>query len=168
MNTLRRIDKALYNFEVVCLVMLLGTMVVLAFGQVVLRNLFSSGFVWADTVVRHLVMWLGFVGGALATADERHIGIDALTKFISPRARQISALVTNLFASAACCYFAQISVTFLLDERAAGSELVLSISTWVVLLILPAGYGLVGFHFAVRAVEKIATLFADGKEKTTS
>ncbi len=167
MNTLRRIDKALYNLEVVCLVILLGTMLVLAFGQVILRNVFSSGFVWADTVVRHLVMWLGFIGGALATADERHIGIDALTKYIPPSARRVSAIITNLFASAACGYLARISLTFLIDEKAAGTELVLSLPTWVVLIILPAGYGAVGFHFAVKAVEKIGELVTRKKEGST-
>lgn len=159
MNTLRLIDRFLYKIEVVLLVALLGTMLGLAVWQVILRNVFSTGLVWADTVVRHLVMWLGFVGGALATADERHINIDALTKLIPQRGRHMVAVATNAFAVFVCYFMAHSSWTFMLDERTSGGELVLSIPTWVVLTILPAGYAVIAFHFFVKMIENLAVAF---------
>lgn len=159
MNTLRLIDRLLYKIEVVLLVALLGTMLGLAVWQVILRNVFSTGLVWADTVVRHLVMWLGFVGGALATADERHINIDALTKLIPQRGRRMVAVATNAFATIVCYFMARSAWTFMLDERASGGELVLSVPTWVALTILPSGYGVIAFHFFVKMVENLSVAF---------
>ncbi|MCK7524997.1 MAG: TRAP transporter small permease [Ignavibacteriales bacterium] len=66
-------------------------MVLLAFAQVILRNVFGTGLVWGDTIVRHMVLWAGFVGGALASYEGRHISIDALTKFFPPRVKHGAA-----------------------------------------------------------------------------
>lgn len=158
MKALQLLDRLLYKVETVLLVSLLAAMVGLAFWQVILRNLFSSGIVWADTIVRHLVMWLGFVGGALATADERHINIDALTKLIPLRARHGVAVATNAFASTVCYFMASSAWTFLLDEKSAGGYIALGIPTWIVLIILPAGYGVIAFHFFVKMIGNVAAL----------
>ena len=63
MKWLRSFDSLLARAETVVLVAFLGSMVVLAFLQVVLRNVFGTGLIWADTLVRHLVLWAGFFGG---------------------------------------------------------------------------------------------------------
>lgn len=157
MRVLRFVDRLLYKLEVILLVVLLGTMVLLAFWQVILRNVFSTGMTWSDTIVRHMVMWLGFVGGALATADERHISIDAFTKFMPVKARHGAAVVTNLFAAVVCYFLAQSAWIFMIDEMNSGSELVLSIPTWVALTIIPSGYGVVAFHFIVKALENLGS-----------
>jgi len=40
-----------------------------------------------------------------------------------------------------------------MDEKAAGSDLVLGIQTWVALLVIPVGYLLMGFHFIVKVID---------------
>jgi TRAP-type C4-dicarboxylate transport system permease small subunit len=120
---------------------------------VMLRNVFGTGLVWADTVVRHLVLWVGFIGAALATSEQRHISIDAVTKFLSPRFKHSVSVLTSLFALVVCLFLAAAAWTYLEDERTYGGELVLSIPTWVAQVIIPAGYALIGVHFLVKAVE---------------
>src|SRR5512146_304331 len=159
MTILRTLDRVLNKIEHSLLVVFLGSMVILAFVQVVLRNFFGTGILWADTIVRHLVLWSGFVGAALATSAERHISIDALTKFLSVRTRRVVLIVTSIFAAVVCYYLAGAAWTYLLEERANAGELVLSIPTWVALLIIPIGYLLLAFHFLVKAIENgITTL----------
>ena len=41
---------------------MLGGMIVLAFGQIVLREVFETGFVWADELIKLMVLWLAMVG----------------------------------------------------------------------------------------------------------
>jgi TRAP-type C4-dicarboxylate transport system permease small subunit len=154
MRLLQAIDRTLARAETVLLVIFLGTMVLLAFAQVVLRNVFGTGLLWGDTLVRHMVLWAGFIGGALAAFEGRHIGIDALTKFLSPRARNVAGTVTNLFGAVVCYYLAQASWTFLLDERESGSEFILSLPGWVAMVIIPAGYALIMAHFLVKVFEQ--------------
>lgn len=153
MSVLRSLDRVLYKIEYGFLVAALGAMVLLAFTQVMLRNVFGTGLVWADTIIRHLVLWVGFIGAALATSEQRHISIDALTKFLSPRIKHIVSVFTGLFALVVCLFLAAAAWTYLEDERAHGGELVLSIPTWVAQVIIPAGYVLIAVHFLVKVVE---------------
>ncbi len=150
MNLLRALDRFFSRIEYILLVVFLGSMVLLAFTQVILRNVFGTGIVWADTIVRHLVLWSGFVGAALATSDERHISIDALTKFLSLRTRHIVMIFTSLFAVIVCYYLGTAAWGYVVEERTNGGELVLSIPTWVALLIIPSGYFLIALHFLVK------------------
>jgi TRAP-type C4-dicarboxylate transport system permease small subunit len=155
MKHLRALDRLLDRLEFVLLAVFLGAMVLLAFLQVVLRNLFGGGLVWADTVVRHLVLWSGFVGAALATSEGRHINIDAVTKLLPSTARRLIHCATSAFAATVCWYLAQAAWVYVREERLTGGELVLSIPTWVALLIIPAGYLLIAFHFLIRALEHL-------------
>jgi len=150
MTLLRSLDRLFYRLEYGLLVASLGSMVILAFAQVVLRNFFGTGIVWADTIVRHLVLWSGFVGAALATSEERHISIDAFTKFLSPRTKHIVMVFASLFAVVVCYYLALAAWEYVLEERIHGGVLVLSIPTWVALLIIPVGYFPWRFTFLLK------------------
>lgn len=158
MTILRSLNRWLTGIEYGVLVMQLGAIVILAFSQVVLRNVFGTGFVWADTVVRHLVLWVGFTGAAIATTDNRHISIDALSRFIPGRAKHMVHLITNIFSVVVCSMLASAAWRFMVDERSAGGDLVLGIPTWVALSVIPAGYWLIGFHFLVKAAESLLSL----------
>jgi len=165
MMLLRSLDRFLYKIEFGFLVVFLSSMVLLAFTQVVLRNVFGTGIFWADTIVRHLVLWSGFVGAALATGEERHISIDALTKFLSVRTRHIVMIFTCTFAVVVCYYLGRAGWTFVLEQQLNGGELVLGIQTWVALLIIPAGYFLIAFHFLIKLIENAISSF-QGKQET--
>ena len=58
------------------MVALLAVMVTLAFAQVILRH-FGLGLLWGETVLKHLVVWTGFLGAALAAASEKHFAWEA-------------------------------------------------------------------------------------------
>jgi len=158
MKLILALDRALAKFETALLVVFLGAMVVLAFLQVVLRNAFGTGLIWGDTLVRHMVLWTGFVGGALAAFEGRHISIDALTKFLSPRVRTGAAVLTNLFATVVCYFLTAASWTFLTGEMESGGTFILGLPGWVAMVIIPVGYVLIMIHFALKVFESIAEL----------
>ncbi len=158
MNLIVSIDRALAKVETVLLVVFLGTMVLFAFAQVVLRNVFGTGLIWGDTLVRHMVLWAGFVGGALAAFEGRHISIDALTKFFSARVKSLTGILTNLFAAVVCYYLTMASWTFLLNEMESGGEFILSLPGWVAVVIIPFGYALIMVHFGLRVIGQILSL----------
>ena len=164
MKFLQLLDRFFYRIEYTLVVVFLGSMVLLAFTQVVLRNFFGTGIVWADTIVRHLVLWLGFVGAAIATSEERHISIDAFTKFFPPRAKYAIMILTSLFAVVVCYYLSEAAWAYVVEERTNGGDLVLSIPTWVALLIIPTGYLLLAFHFFVKVVQNSMRAFTSKQE----
>ncbi len=153
MRLLRALDRLLVRIETVLLVIFLGIMVILAFAQVVSRNVFGGGFLWGDPVVRQMVMWSGFMGAAIAASQDRHISIDALTKFLKGRVKNVVHVITSLFAAVVCYYLAQAAWVFMLDERQSGSELISGIPSWIGLVIIPFGFALLAFHFALNALE---------------
>ena len=153
MTFLRALERLLVRVETVLLVVFLGAMVLLAFAQVVMRNVFDAGFLWGDPIVRQMVMWSGFMGAAIAASQDRHISIDALTKFLKGRVKDIVHVITSLFASAVCFYLAQAAWVFMQDERHSGGELISGIPSWIGLSIIPFGFGLLTIHFALSAIE---------------
>ena len=149
--------------ETALLVVFLSAMILLAFLQVLLRNFFGIGFLWADPLVRHLVIWVGFVGAAVATHEERHISIDALSRFFSPRWKAGAHALTSLFALVVCLFLADAAWVFLRDEKALGSDFMLNVPTWVALIIIPAGYVVMAIHFAVKIVQHVGFLAGKGE-----
>src|SRR5262245_3554105 len=100
-------------------------MVLLSFAQVVMRNLWDTGLLWGVTFVRHLVLWVVVTGAAIATSEERHIGIDVFSKLLPPRVRYVAHIITNGFALYICYQLAGAAYTFFLEEKSAGGTLVL-------------------------------------------
>lgn len=164
MKSLRALDQFLVKVETVFLVLFLSIMILLSFSQVVMRNFWGIGFLWADPLVRHLVIWVGFIGAAIATHEERHIGIDAFSRFFSARWKHAVRILTSLFAIVVCYFLADAAWVFLVDEKASGSDFMLTIPTWIALIIIPTGYVLMGFHFIVKIVEHALMLFGKGEK----
>jgi TRAP-type C4-dicarboxylate transport system permease small subunit len=158
MRSLLTVERFITRLETGLLVLFLSVMIVLAFAQVILRNFFDAGLLWGDTLVRHLVLWVGFAGAAIATSEERHISIDALGNFLPPRAKNVVRVLTNLFAIVVCCLLASAAYKFLLVEKEEGATVLLDIPSWVALAAIPPGYLLMAFHFTLRVVHNMADL----------
>jgi len=164
LKALFAIERFVVRIETIILVAFLSTMVLLSFSQVVMRNLFDTGLLWGDTLVRHLVLWVGFTGAAIATSEERHISMDVFSKLLPLRVRYIAHIVTNGFALYICYLLAGAAYTFFLSEKSAGGTLVLDIPAWVGLLVIPPGYLLMVFHFGVKLLKSVAEALGKTQE----
>lgn len=153
MSVLRSLGRLLTRIEGWGLVLFLSVMIVMAFLQVVLRNLFGTGVSWGDPLVRQMVMWVGFTGAALAASTDRHISIDALTRYLGERTRHAIKLVTNAFGAVVCYYLTAAAWGLVMSEREAGGTVFLGIPQWGAEAIIPAGYLLLCIHFFLNALE---------------
>jgi TRAP-type C4-dicarboxylate transport system permease small subunit len=77
------------------LVAALAVMVVLVFGNVVLRYAFNSGITVSEELSRWLFVWLTFVGAIVAMKERGHLGSDMLVSRL-PRAGKKACLVAGL------------------------------------------------------------------------
>ncbi len=64
----------------VLIAVLLGGMVILVFGNVVLRYAANSGIPVSEELSRWFFVWLVFLGSIVALRDHAHLGIDTLVK----------------------------------------------------------------------------------------
>ena len=157
MNVLRRLDEFLGRLEQMLIVAVLTGMVLLAFFQVVLRNLWGFGLPWMDILLRHLVLWLGIVGASLATRMKRHIRIDVLPRQLPLRLQRIVERGILLIAAAVSLLLGLGAVDLVQRERAAGSIAFGAVPTWVLQLILPVGFAILAFRFAIQLLMKEPT-----------
>ena len=157
---LKYIDQWIARFETILLVVVLSVMVLLAFLQVVLRNLFSEGILWGDTFLRHLVLWVGFLGASLATREKKHINIDLFTRFFKDKSKALILSITNLFAAVICWFLTSAAWTFVMDERSYNSILFNEIPAWYFQIIIPVGFLLMTFRFFIIFIENLIDIFS--------
>ena len=74
----------------------LAVMVVLVFGNVVLRYAFNSGIAFSEELSRWLLVWMTFLGAIVALREHAHLGVDTLLLMLPPLGRRICFLVSYL------------------------------------------------------------------------
>lgn len=74
----------------------LAIMVVLVFGNVVLRYGFNSGITVSEEVSRWLFVWLTFLGSIIAMRDHGHLGVDSLVKRLPPAGKRACLILSQI------------------------------------------------------------------------
>lgn len=97
-QTLEWGEKALEAFIVAAL----AVMVVLVFGNVVLRYGFNSGIAVSEELSRFLFVWMTFIGTIVAARRGEHICTDFLRVYLSGVSRRVLDLLSEL-TIAFCC-----------------------------------------------------------------
>jgi TRAP-type C4-dicarboxylate transport system permease small subunit len=74
----------------------LAVMVVMVFGNVVLRYAFNSGIAVSEELSRWLFVWMTFVGAVVALKEHGHLGTDMLVARLSPLGKRICLAASQL------------------------------------------------------------------------
>lgn len=85
----------------------LAIMVVLVFGNVLLRYGFNSGITISEELSRWLFVWMTFLGAVVAIADRAHLGTDTLVSRLSLRGKRIAYGLTILLCLFVCVLLLQ-------------------------------------------------------------
>ncbi len=80
----------------------LAVMVILVFGNVVLRYGFNSGITTSEELSRWLFVWMTFLGAIVALKDGAHLGSDALVSRLPRRGKQAMFVVSHLLMLYIC------------------------------------------------------------------
>jgi TRAP-type C4-dicarboxylate transport system permease small subunit len=86
----------------VLMVAALAVMVVLVFGNVVLRYGFNSGITVSEEISRWLFVWLAFMGAVVALKNHDHLGTDVLVSRLPAAGKRVclvAALVAMLYVT---------------------------------------------------------------------
>src|SRR5262245_65736366 len=79
----------------------LAVMVVMVFGNVVLRYAFNSGIVVSEEMSRWLFLWVTFLGAIVALKEHAHLGSDFLIGALPKRGKQVCLVSGHLLMIAA-------------------------------------------------------------------
>lgn len=143
----QKLITGVHRLEDGVLIAALVSMLAIALLQIVLRNVFDSGFLWAESFVRILVLWVAILGAMVATREANHISIDVLSRLIPPRPLFIVKLIAALFSAAVCLTAAYYSFEYITYEYEDGTIAFASVPVWVCQSILPFGFLVMGVRF---------------------
>lgn len=125
-------------------------LLLLALAQILARNLFDSGLPAADTLTRYMVLYVTFLGAALAVEHDRHIKIDVCSTFLSATTLRRLYRPMRAIAATVCALLADAAIRYWRDEWLYAPEH----ERWLVLvgLIIPVGFCLLTLHFVLTTL----------------
>ena len=77
------------------LVLMLAAMVLLVFGNVLMRYVFNSGITESEDLARWLFVWMTFLGAIVALREHGHLGTDMLTSRLPLAGKKLCAIVSQ-------------------------------------------------------------------------
>lgn len=144
--------RVLHGLEDGVLVLLLLAMIGVAVTQIVLRNGFDGGFLWAENFLRVLVLWIGLAGAMAASREHRHINIDIIGRFLPPRVARVTAIFNALFTAAVAGALAWFTLEFVRVEYASPSIAFANIPTWACESIMPFAFAVIALRYLLLAL----------------
>ena len=87
------------------LVLAPAAMVIMVFGNVVLRYAFDSGITVSEELSRFLFVWLTFVGAVAVMRQGGHLGFDLVSRSLPRAGRQACRIVSDLLMLVCCVLF---------------------------------------------------------------
>jgi len=127
----------------VALALLLVGMVVLVFGNVMLRYLFNSGLTVSEELSRIFFVWIVFLGATVAMVEHGHIGVELVVKLM-PRPLAKAVIILGSLLILGCC-------VLLLSGSYTQSVINLTVVTPVLGWSMTVYYG-AGVFFAIVAI----------------
>ena len=152
MKILFSLDEKIGRLEQILIAALLTIMILLAFSQIVLRNFFATGIDWGDSLVRYLVVWVGFIGAAIATKEGKHITIDVLSRWVTGKGRIAIQVTSNLCSTVICGLLTWAGIKFIWFEAQMGGTTFFNLPIWVPELIIPITFGLMTLRYLLGLI----------------
>ncbi len=151
--------KWLARVEDALLAIVLAALIGLASTQIILRNGFDTGLVWADELTRIAVLWLALLGAVAASRSDQHLRVDVLARLLPARARLAVAVLIDAFTAAICGVLAWYALGFVRVEIEFESTLLRGLPAWWFESILPLAFALMAFHQLVVMAQRLLALF---------
>ena len=142
-----RIISFINKLEDGFLVLMLTVMVGLAVAQIVYRNVFDAGIVWADPLLRVMVLWVALAGAVIATRTDNHIRIDYFTRYFSNRVCRCIQRFVYAFSIVVCALISWHAARFVLMEYEYHTIAFHGVPSWVTAVIIPVGFALMALRY---------------------
>lgn len=80
----------------------MAVMVVMVFGNVVLRYAFNSGISVSEELSRWCFVWMVFLGALIALREHAHLGLDSIVKKLPPIGQRVCLVIGHLLMLFVC------------------------------------------------------------------
>ena len=165
MKTLRKISDTVYKAIMYSVSAVLAIMVLVAFVEVIRRYLFGKTFLWSDDLIRYLIIYVGFVGGAAAFRDDNLASLDLVTRHFPQKLQTVLELLVNTIVLAIVVFLMHYSFGAIESPGIKYSVgTVLRIAMWIPYLALPIGFSAMIFFAIEKYIKLFTKLWKGGAE----
>lgn len=144
--------RALARLEDWLVAALTAALVLLAGAQILARLLFDAGWISLEPALRALVLWIALLGAMIAAREDRHLAIDALSRFLrGSTARALRALVYfgAAFVTASLAWY---SLALVRSEYESATIAFAQVPAWVIEAMMPFAFAAMSLRFLIHAV----------------
>src|SRR5437773_8279091 len=106
--------RVLLSSENLLLSVLLGAMAIIPIAEIVLRSTLGFGVPGSSSIVQHLTLAVGMLGGAVAARDGRLLALAATTEWIPAGLKPASRLASGAVAATVTALLAMAAARFVL------------------------------------------------------
>jgi tripartite ATP-independent transporter DctM subunit len=130
-------------------------MMLIPLAESFLRRAFQMGIPASTTIVQHMVLVVGMLGGAIAARDGRLLALSTFAETsLRGRWKMAAQIFTGGVSAAVTAFLGLASYQFVASEREAGQILAFGIPIWVVESVLPLGFAVIALRILLRTSEQ--------------
>jgi TRAP-type C4-dicarboxylate transport system permease small subunit len=154
-DSLKTIVSLLIKVETGVLVLLVLAMIFMAVLQIFLRNVFDTGIVYSESLVRVLVLWVTLIGAMTAARRDKHIRLEVLMHYLPQRRQSIAKIATELFTAAICFIVGYFGFRFVVLEYQDGGIAFAGVPHWVCESIIPFSFFVLGSRYLFSSAMQV-------------
>lgn len=143
--------RMLARAEDAMLTVLTAALIVLAGAQIVARLGFDAGWSSLEPALRAMVLWIALLGAMVAAREDRHLAIDALSRYLGGGAARFARALVYLGAAAVAATLAWYSLALVRGELEAGTVAFANVPAWAVEAIMPVAFAAIALRLALHA-----------------
>lgn len=141
-----------------------------------------NGFGWSQTLALALIIWVGMLGGSMATREGRHIAVDAVKRVVPDRFKRhfeilggtATVVLSTVLAILGATYARSNYVDWVASDHRAYLWDSLGWPYWTATVCIPIGFGLMAARFlavtifGAKEVDLLTSVGAGGGEEEAS
>lgn len=137
-NLLNGLEKALKFLTTI----FLALMVLVACIEVFRRYVLGHSYVWADELIRYMMVWMTFLGGALGYRMKNLVNFDFIQNALPQRMKPLGKFTITILGMAFVCIIIVVGFTFALSDSCTNQEsMCMRIPMSIMYISIPLGLG---------------------------
>ena len=151
------IDRFINIVGEAMLTLLLGTLLVLACGQILMRSTTGGSLLWIDPLLRYLVLWSGLLGAVMATIRGKHIALDVAAFILPQSSAKALEFIVFIFSALTTAILSWAAINFVASEMEYGGPGLLGLPSWQWNLAFP-------LTFISMTISYLWQMYTSGKQ----
>lgn len=143
------------------LIVLLGSMVLIMFYQVIMRYVFSNAQPWCEELTLYIGIFSIMLAIGMASRSDSHLQVDFLTRLYGPRLRCLMTAIWSIVGIGIMILFAYYAVSLM--GKATSRSVTLPVTMGQVYVAFPIGAAISVIYSAEIAARNIVGFFRNGE-----